>query len=111
MAAHLERRAFNFRGASLKVSRRMKLKQRGKRQGKRAQRELWSSGRNTKPPEMRLPLKRRAQLTFSSKGKVKAFGKPDAAHLAQVRHSFVRARREPLDDHADVADSAILMCN
>ena len=51
---------------------------------------------------MRLPLKRRAQLTFSSKGKVKAFGKLDATHLAQVRHSFVRARREPLDDHVDV---------
>ena len=39
-SAPLERRAFNFRGASLKVSRRRKPKQRGKRQGKRAQREL-----------------------------------------------------------------------
>ena len=47
-------------------------------------------------------MKRRAQLTFSSKSKVKAFGMPDATHLAQVHHSFVRARREPLDDHVDV---------
>ena len=46
-------------------------------------------------------MKPRAQLTFSSKGKVKAFGKLDATHLAQVHHSFVRARRKPLDDNAD----------
>ena len=51
-------------------------------------------------------LKRRAQLTFSSKGKVKALCKLDATHLAQVNHSFVRARREPLDVHVDVADRA-----
>ena len=51
-------------------------------------------------------MKHRAQLTFSSKGKVKAFGKPDATHLAQVHHSLVRARRKPLHDHVDVADGA-----
>ena len=45
--------------------------------------------------------KPRAQLTFSSWNKVKAFGKLDATNLAQVHHSFVRARREPLDDGAD----------
>ena len=50
--------------------------------------------------------KPRAQLTFSSKGKVKAFGTLDATHLAQVHHSFVRARLEPLGDHVDVADKA-----
>ena len=42
-------------------------------------------------------MKHRAQLTFSSWNKVKAFGKLDATHLAQVHHSFVRARREPLE--------------
>ena len=41
--------------------------------------------------------KPRAQLAFSSWNKVKAFGKLDAANLAQVNHSFVRARREPLE--------------
>ena len=51
---------------------------------------------------MRLPLKRRAQLAFSSEGKVKAFGKPDATHLAQVHRSFVCARPGPLDDDVDV---------
>ena len=39
----------------------------------------------------------RAQLTFSSWNKVKAFGKLDATNLAQVHHSFVRAPREPLE--------------
>ena len=48
-----------------------------------------------------LSLKHRAQLTFSSWNKVKAFGKLDAANHAQVHHSFVRARRKPLRDHAD----------
>ena len=47
-------------------------------------------------------MKQRAQLTFSSWNKVKAFGKPDATHLAQVHHSFVCARPEPLDDDVDV---------
>ena len=54
-------------------------------------------------------LKRRAQLAFSSNDKVKAF-----ADFWQARcdasctrnHSFVRARREPLDGHVDVADKA-----
>ena len=46
-------------------------------------------------------LKQRAQLTFSSWNKVKALGKLDATNLAQVRRSFVRARREPLDDGVD----------
>ena len=41
--------------------------------------------------------KPRAQLTFSSWNKVKAFGKLDATNLAQVHHSFVRAPREPLE--------------
>ena len=60
---------------------------------------------------MRLPLKRRAQLTFSSKGKVKAFGKPDATHLAQVPRSFVRARREPLDEYVDVGPELLKVLN
>jgi len=42
-------------------------------------------------------LKQRAQLTFSSWNKVRAFGKLNATNLAQVHHSFVRARREPLE--------------
>ena len=48
-----------------------------------------------------LSLKQRAQLTFSSWNKVKAFGKLDATHLAKVHRSFVRARREPLDGGVD----------
>ena len=56
-------------------------------------------------------MKPRAQLTFSSKGEVKAPGKPDATHLAQVRRSFVRARREPLDDHVDVGPVLLTMYN
>ena len=47
-------------------------------------------------------MKQRAQLTFSSWNKVRAFGKPDATHLAQVHHFFVCARPEPLDDDVDV---------
>ena len=39
----------------------------------------------------------RAQLTFSSWNKVKALGKLDATNLAQVHHSIVRARGEPLE--------------
>ena len=57
-----------------------------------------------------LSLKPRAQLTFSSWNKVKAFGKHDATNLAQVHHSFVRARREPLGDHVDVAGVASRPC-
>ena len=44
-----------------------------------------------------LSLKPRAQLTFSSWNKVKALGKLDATNLAQVHHSIVRARGEPLE--------------
>ena len=50
-----------------------------------------------------MSLKPRAQLTFSSWNKVKAFGKLDGTNLAQVHHSIVRARREPLDDGVNLA--------
>ena len=53
----------------------------------------------------------RAQLTFSSWNKVKAFGKLDATHLAQVYHSFVRARRKPLDDDVDVGPELLTVLN
>ena len=35
----------------------------------------------------------------------------DAAHLAQVRHSFVRARREPLDDNVNVGPELLTVLN
>ena len=35
----------------------------------------------------------------------------DATNLAQVRRSFVRARREPLDDHADVGPELLTVLN
>ena len=56
-------------------------------------------------------MKPRTQLTFSSKGKVKALGKLDATYLAQVYHPFVRARREPLDDHVDVGPELLTVLN
>jgi len=45
--------------------------------------------------------KPRAQLTFSSWNKVKAFGKLDATNLSIVHRSFVCARPEPLGDGVD----------
>ena len=52
--------------------------------------------------------RRRAQLTFSSNDVSKAFSKLDAPHLVARNHSFVRARREPLDDQVNLGHGVYL---